>query len=108
MGDYHRLRTLIDDWQKMLVLPTTYVLFSAMWLRYIPPFSTSFWQMDEVFRSTYNYIEEQIEQRRVVQKAHLDAGEECVGENYIDLFLKEMATVEADPNNTDGGAFKYT
>ena len=62
--------------------------------------------MEESFRCTYKYIEDQIEQRRVVQKAHLDAGEEFVDENYIDLFLKEIATVEADPNNTDEGAFK--
>ena len=79
-----------------------------MWFRYIPPFSTKFWQMEEAFRCTYKYIEDQIEQRRVVQNAHADAGKEFVGENYIDLFLKEMTTAEADPNNTDDGAFKYT
>lgn len=109
VGDYHRLKALMDRMQTLLLAPTTFVLFSCIWLRYIPPFSTAFWQIGEAFRCTFSYIEDQIKQRRMLQKAKQEAGEEFSTENYIDLFLNEIAAVEAtdDPNSADKGAFKY-
>ena len=44
----------------------------------------------------------------MLQKAKQEAGEEFSTENYIDLFLNEIAAVKAtdDPNSADKGAFK--